>query len=164
MNIVFTQTFDVVFNKKFGIRPRHVKSVVNKPDQQIPVTFFEDLEIVFYCKKIESGKTPFYLLVHGHIKDNDLIIDSAWRIYPDIHPDIEHLNPLQMLHLFTQTYGLELTIAETTDRLHFKQEFIVSDISEAQIMQIHNPNNVPCMASTFFKVKNVTEEKKYSVL
>ena len=140
MKIKFGKSFRHEVSAKYGIRPRHVEEAISKPDQHLPVSLGGDIEIHFFTKFVETSRNPYYLLIHGLMTNQALAVDMAWKIFPDLHPDIKSLNPLQLFHEFTRIYGLRITIGNMTDHIIYNESIPIPSGGSANIVGIENPN------------------------
>lgn len=117
MDIQLTDQIKAVSVKEFGIRPRHIAEAVQTPDQTRTAVLGVGLTINFYMKRIEATKPSHYLLIHGREIDGAIVVDAAFRCYPDLHPNIDSLTPTELLFALVDRFGVDVTVGATTKKI-----------------------------------------------
>jgi len=111
-----TEQFRKNFSEILGIRPNHAIDVVNHPDQTDSFEF-HGLVILVHSKWIEKSTPPHHLVVLERFEDKGNVIESAFKVYPDIADDIEGKTPSEMFECVIERFGAEIRVGETTSKL-----------------------------------------------
>ena len=111
-----TQQFREQYSEHFGIRPNHAIDVVNHPDQTDSFEFY-GLVILVHSKWIKEATPPHHLVVLERFEDKGNVIESAFKVYPDIADDIEGKTPSEMFECVIERFGAEIRVGETTSKL-----------------------------------------------
>jgi hypothetical protein len=155
MNLIFTDLYEQEVREKFGITRNHVRDALNSPDSQSAITL-EDFEIVYYIKRILHSKGKLYLLVATHKIAEDIFVDLAFRILPELISDINTIEPIIVLQELIQRFGLTIRIGYQLNKFIFREIIPIdnSNSDETQLVQIINPNNHSFLQSIFMKIEN----------
>lgn len=151
MRIKFTDYFKNEASAKFGIRPAHVESLVQKPDKTQNVILEDARPLKFYVKQVGSVKVPYILLAYGRLDNDELNVDMAFKFYDDLVPKFDHIQPVQMLYELANEFGLEVTVGRLTTKFIFNQSIIVEKDAVANLVSISNPLNHSFAQSMFIK-------------
>ena len=158
MQLKFTDLFKNEISTNFGIRPSHIESLVQKPDKSQNVILEDKKELKFYTKEISSVRIPYTLLTYGRLQNAELFIDVAFKIYPDLHPDVIAMTPVQILHTFANRFGLELRVGNLVDKFIFNQTLLTGQNDNVNLISIQNPENHKFMQQAFIR-KSIENNK-----
>lgn len=98
--------------RKFGFKKEVVKDVIRRADEYQHLmtdgddTPERDAISLFLKRAAKAGNDAHWLLVQTFRRGSSLIVQSAWRVFPD-DIDLRNANsPLDMLRAFAETYGV----------------------------------------------------------
>src|ERR1019366_3011887 len=98
-----------------SIKPSHVDDAVKHPDdyQHIMDANASDEgkgKISIFLKKVTAAKrgNDHWLLVQTHRDGLKQIVQSAWRVFPDVVELSEAEKPIDVLKAFVDVFGIEI--------------------------------------------------------
>lgn len=146
MNVIFTELYDRE-RKELGITKKESLNVILHPDN-IQEEIIDDLILRFYLKTESHGNS--ILLIQTRVLADKLFLDLPLRILSDLFPNLEVLEPLMILQLMAQEFGLYMKIGSKVGKFIYKEEIPI--IKEGgEIIQIRNPENHSFLQSIFIK-------------
>jgi hypothetical protein len=124
-------------------------AVLNNCDKMQEVSY-EGLLFRLFIKK-ESGDS--HTLILSQVELDQLKLLLPFRIRADLFRHIEVLEPLRVLELFAQNYGLVISIGPRLGRFLY-QERIKVQYSQTQIVSMRNPDDHDFLQSIFVKLED----------
>ena len=151
-DIVFGDLFKKEISKKYQISEDDVTKVIKGPDEVKRINLEFGHELIFYLKQMPEG---YHLLVDCHLKGNQVIVITAYKIFPDLLKEIDSDDPLVVLEKFANKFGLPIQIGG------FEEKYIAGDSfpvgvgqDPRQIVKILNPQNHSLTQSMMMRVRN----------
>lgn len=95
MNIKFTDYFNSGCKDKFHIAPSSIREAVSNPNDSQEFTF-KGLNLLFVTKQLDK----YTLLTYGRKNGDQLIVDFAFKIMPDLIKGVEIRRPVDLLQKF----------------------------------------------------------------
>ena len=154
MNIIFTDLFKDECQSKFRITKKHVRKAITSSDAQ-EIVQVDDLVLGFFVNREVRPKDETYLLVCTRQKDNNWLVDLAFRMHPDLIDSAGTLEPLILLQALCQKFGLSIRIANQFNNFIFR-EVIHSEgrsVDPIKLVEVLNPSNHSFVQSMFIKFK-----------
>lgn len=144
---IFTNLYDDE-SQELGITKDMSLEVLHNPDK-IQEMKFEDLFLQLIMKKEPYGDS--YLIILTKVIDEKQHLLLPFRVFPDLFPNIEILEPLMILQLLAQKYGLVLKIGSEQRRFIYRAKVTIAENRE-EIIKIINPKNHPFLRCVFVKI------------
>jgi hypothetical protein len=135
--------------KELNLGDTFVLGVLNNYDKMQEISY-EGLLLRLFIKK-ESDIS--YVLISGQVELDQLRLILPFRIRRDLFPNIEVLEPLRVLELFAQNYGLIVSIGPRLGRFLYQERIKVQN-SQTQIVSIRNPDDHDFLQSIFVKLED----------
>ncbi len=101
----------------FGIRPEHVEETILKHDHLQSIKLMGDLELVFFCRRVQLSTRQFYMLVCCTAQEGSLRVDLAFKILPEVYGGQKDLTPLRLLEALVERFGLEIRVGKKKGKL-----------------------------------------------
>ncbi len=147
MIFIFTPLYDDE-SQELGITKDTSLEVLHNPDK-IQEMKFDDLFLQLIMKKEPYADS--YLIILTKIIEGKQHLLLPFRVLPDLFPNIEILEPLMILQLLAQKYGLVLKIGSEHRRFIYSAKITITK-SREKIIKIINPKNHPFLQSVFVKI------------
>jgi len=152
MEIQFTDLFKSECSKKFGIRPSHARDAILNRDHVEFIRLDNEQQLAFFSKKVPLPRTEFYLIVCARQVKENLQVDFAFKILPNLCPDHGKVTPLFLLERLAKRYGLNISIGEVTAKFILRKQIPCSTEDPARVVSIHNPNNHDFLQSMYLRI------------
>ncbi|HKJ68619.1 MAG TPA: hypothetical protein VKA68_11730 [bacterium] len=148
-HIHFPEKFRQELYDKLRIPGTDILDTVRVPDssQQLSV---DDLQLHFYWKFFPQQPRPYYILAYGQMEGATLHLHMGWKIAPDIHTAVDELTPLDLLRVFAEKYGLDISLGDHRTKFICNETIVVDDPVTHGI-QIHNPEGHAYVQQIFTK-------------
>ena len=152
MEIHFTDLFQKQCSQKFGIRPSHARDAILNRDHVEFITLDKELQLKYFSKKITPPRKQFYLVVGTRQVKENLHVDFAFKILPDLCPDPSKATPLYLLERLAERFGLNISIGEVTTKFILRKQIPCRVVDSTRVASIHNPNNHDFVQSMYLKI------------
>lgn len=161
MKIKYSDQFNNESSGKIGIRKSHVESVISNPDKIFELKLENGIKPIYYVKHIKNVKKPFYLLVDTLHNPDSIMVNMAWKLFPDLNSDMKNMTVAQMIHAFTNRFGLEVTIGDQTDHIFFEKTIKYEKSKQMKLVSVSNPQNHSFVQSMLLKQN---EDDEYMIV
>ncbi len=151
MDIDFPENFQQELSGKLNVAPADVFDTFVSPEKTDEITM-GDLTLHFALRQIPQVPTPYYLLTYGRLEGERLQVKMAWKLAPDLHPDMDRVSPLNLLETFAREYGLAMTLGDHTSPFWAEESFSLSRDDWERGVQIATPLEHQYVQQTFLKV------------
>jgi hypothetical protein len=135
--------------KELTVNNAFALSIINSYDKTQEISY-EGLVLRLFIKK-ESAIS--HILILAQVELDELKLLLPFRIRCDLFPNIEVLEPLRVLELFAQNYGLVVSIGPRFGRFLYQERIRIQD-SQTRIVSIRNPGDHDFLNSIFVKVED----------
>lgn len=152
MEINFPEDFRQELSGKLEINPDDVTDTLTSPDKTDQITM-GDLSIHIASRRIPQIPSPYYLLTYGQVNDDRLQVNMAWKLSPDLHPDIERVSPLNLLEVFAREYGLKLRIGSKTSPFFLEETLYLTPEEWERGVEVQAPGEHQYVQQTFLKTE-----------
>jgi len=152
MEIQFTDLFKKQCSQKFGIRPSHTRDAILNKDHVEFITLDKEQQLVYFSKKVTLLPKEFYLVVCARQVKENLQVDLAFKILPDLCPDQGQITPLYLLERLAERFGLNISIGQVTAKFILRKQIPCRVEDPARVVSIHNPNNHAFLQSMYLKI------------
>ena len=146
MNFIFTNLFEHE-SHDFGISKNTSLEVLHNPDK-IQEIKFDDLHLHLFMKKEHDRDSHLIILINEIDGKQNLVL--PFRVFPDLFPNIDILEPIMILQLLAQKFGLILKIGSEQRRFIYRATISIIQDRE-RIIEILNPMNHSFLQSVFVK-------------
>ncbi len=147
MDINFTDLFKKESQDKFSISTEEVENTINNPSKSEEIAY-EGLSLKFYTK----ANGDKLLLVLGREISNQITIDLAFRIKPDLDKKLAIFKPAQILEKLIDRFGLEVEIGETKSKFILANEISIKPGEASNLVKVNNSKNHLFTTSMFIKI------------
>ena len=148
MQVLFTDLFRMEA-KELNVDDVFALSIINSYDKTQEISY-EGLLLRLFIKK-ESAIS--HILILAQVELDELKLLFPIRIRCDLFPNIEVLEPLRVLELFAQNYGLVVSIGSRLGRFLYQERIRIQD-SQTQIVSVRNPGDHDFLNSVFVKLED----------
>jgi len=156
MRIIFTESFKNECQNKFQITENQAKQAIANPDKQI-VAKIDDLDIRFFVKRMLEPKDDYCLLICTRSESNDLLVNLAFRILPELVKEVKTLDPIILLQWLALKFGLPIQIGQQIKKFIFRESIPIKASHEQtkleKLAKVFNPANHSFIQSMFIKIK-----------
>lgn len=152
MEIQFTDLFKSECSRKLGIRPSYARDAILNRDHVEFIRLDNEQQLVFFSKKVTLHRKEFYLIVCARQVKEDLQVDLAFKILPDLCPDHGQITPLYLLERLAERFGLNISIGKVTAKFILREKIPCSTEDPTRVVSIHNPDNHNFLQSMFLKI------------
>lgn len=150
--IIFSELFKNECECKLQIIEDQVRQVIANPDETETVKF-DDLELIFFIKKLPHLESENFILVCSHLKDENLLVDLAFRILPELVDEIKTIQPIILLQELALKFGLTIRIGQQHNKFIFRESISLKSSQDLKkLIEIMNPYNHSFMQSIFIKI------------
>ena len=137
---------------KFNVLEKEVIETIKGPDEIKRINLDSNHQLLFYLKKLSVG---YYLLVDCQLRENQNVVQYAYKIYPDFMEQINSNDPMIVLEQFANKFGLEIQIGGFVEKFIAGDSFPVGIGQQPQnIVNISNPQNHSFLQSMMMRVRN----------
>lgn len=155
------------FRRRIGLSIDEIKQTVYESDKVTTIDL-NDLEkkvighsegkpaiLELFLKKYAA----YYTLTLAQRKEDTLVVNAAFKIFPTLLPNLENHTPIEALQGFIDLFGVELEISGKTRKLFYgeviKQSLGIRDTLAAPI--IVNPiKGHEVLETAFIKISSIT--------
>jgi len=148
MRILFTDLFRHK-SMELGLDDRSVSETIRDCDKMQELSY-DGLFLRLFIKR-ESDDS--HILILAQLEHEHLKLLLPFRVLNDLFRHVEVLEPLMVLELLAQNYGLIVKIGPRLGRFIYQEEIRIEDTS-SQIVSVHNPNDHDFTESFFVKLDN----------
>jgi hypothetical protein len=111
----------------------------------------DDLIVHFFLKR--ETQTDSYLLLMAQVKNNALHPDIVLRVLPDLFSNILALEPVMILQLLAQKFGMVLRIGRRLGRFYYKENVVLGQKQDlVRLVQIVDETGHDCLGSFYVKI------------
>lgn len=148
--IFFTDSYDAISDPEVGIRRKHAIETVQSADN---IQEIGDTNYLLFTRRIRVVELPYILIVLAKKGKNDqLSINRAFKVYPELVPNIEDKSPLELLDHLVNQFGLKFKIGNSENKkFYLNDKVIVSNFSEKKDLLIDNPRSRETIKFVLFK-------------
>lgn len=147
---------------KRGIRRAHVEAALARPDAvqhvQPPVMDPGSFPSISLYAKYQNGNhfNTHALIVETERRGATQHVGTAWRIYPSEVDVAKAESPLDILHAFVNTYGLEFRVGEGEKRkwVYYQTFTVPRGQEKTQILKFEAPKGVHHVTGRFIVATN----------
>jgi hypothetical protein len=130
-----------------GVDRETVLAVVNRASNVQEKKLDGLIVRLFLEREIQADS---YLLLIAQLKDNTLYPDVIFRVLPDLYANIMMLEPLMVLQLLVQRYGMVLRIGSRLARFYYREDIAVKQQEDlGRLVQIVDETGHDCLASYY---------------
>ncbi len=147
-HIHFPDEFRQELYDKLRIPGSDILDTVHAPGSEQQV-ITDDLALRFYRKYIPQQPDSYHILAYGQMEGTTLHIHMGWKIAPDIHPAVESLTPLELLKVFAEKYGLEISLGAIRAKFICNETVVLDEPSKS--IRVHNPEGHEYVRQMFTK-------------
>jgi hypothetical protein len=128
--------------REMGVRPSHIMDAITNADdvQHLNVNGAEDEKLFSLFMRIVRSRRPsdlFWLLVCSQRAGITQLVQHAWRIYVEDVTLYGAKTPLDVLRMFTSTFGLRVSVGTVRGKL-IVDEVVDTPVGEAtKLLEIH---------------------------
>jgi len=152
MKIDFPKDFQQELEGKINVRAEDVFDTLQSPDKTDRVSM-RDLELHFALKRFPQLPEPYFLLAYGKKEEDQLQVNMAWKLRPDLHPEIERISPLNLLETFARKYGLALTIGSKTSPFFSEESVYLSQEEWERGVRVQSPKEHQYVQQTYLRTE-----------
>jgi len=148
LEVLFSDGFDRQ-SLALGIGREKVLALVERARFQ--EVSFGDLIVRLIIDK--EGQADSYLLLIAQVKPTSIHPDVIFRVHPDLYPNIMMLEPMMVLQLLAQKFGMVLHIGNRLARFYYQEEVALTmqdNLSSA--VQIIDETGHDCFGSFYVKL------------
>ena len=130
MKVILDEATNEIYLKRFNISPDKVIHCIENPDSK-KIINLQTYQVIYVIKKFDN----YYLLIDArneNIGEEEVKIDSVFIVSKELVKNISIENPLVILELFANKFGLQLEIGDYTDKF----------IQNAEIKIPHNNTSI----------------------
>jgi hypothetical protein len=130
LKVVLDEATNEIYLKRFNISPDKVIHCIENPDSK-KIINLQTYQVIYVIKKFDN----YYLLIDArneNIGEEEVKIDSVFIVSKELVKNISIENPLVILELFANKFGLQLEIGDYTDKF----------IQNAEIKIPHNNTSI----------------------
>src|SRR5262245_19240546 len=120
MNFVFTQMFQEICTRLFGLREADVQDALSAPDAQ-QLYQVDELVLGFYTKRSQYSGSEAYLLICARKAAENQVVDLAFWIFPDLIAGLNVREPLILLQQLVARFGLMLRVGNQLNKFIFRE-------------------------------------------
>lgn len=155
MEVKFTELFNVRCQNRYHVSRGQVRQVVLEPDI-VQTVDFDNQVISFFVKKVSKGDSHFYLLTFAKTNGENLDVILAFKVLPELAPDLETPKPLILLQKLVERFGLSMQIGNQFNKFIMSEEIISSDstLDATEVIDILNPKDHSFINSFFMRTEN----------
>lgn len=136
--------------QKLGIRRAHVEAALARPDavQHVkpPLKDPRNFPSISLYAKYQNGNrfNAHALIVETERRGDTQLVETAWRVYPSEVDVSKAESPLDVLHAFIDTYGLEFRVGdgEKTKWVYYQTFTLPPGQEKTQVLKFENPGLV----------------------
>ena len=161
MNTVFTELFNSECKDRFNISVERIQEALRIPDAQ-QIIKLDNLELNFFIKKGDAlSNNNRSLLVCSRKENDNLLVDVAFEVPPELIDSETNLEPIIILQKFVQKFGLMMRIGNQFNKFIFKETISVDTdcLDTAKLIVIINPSNHSFMQQAFIKLDQKEDKK-----
>lgn len=166
MKIQFSDLFNNESKIKFNILHNEVIEAIKKPDKKEHLNLYEiersligsssteDFKPIFYLKQeLKKEGRPYLLIATNEYRDGNILVDFAFKIYPDFIDNIEHSKPTEILKELANKFGLLIRVGKQYSKFIFKEVLPLEvGYDLTKIVSIENPQDHSFIQSFFVKI------------
>lgn len=152
MEIQFKDSFKKEYSDKFGIRPSHARDAILNKDHVEFIRLDNEQQIVFFSKKVTLPRRELYLVVCTRQVKENLQVDFAFKVLPDLCSDRDQITPLYLLEKLAERFGLDISIGEVTAKFILRKQIPCSIEDPTRVVSVHNPDNHDYLQNMYFKI------------
>jgi len=146
--VAFSNGFDRQ-SLSLGVDRKRVLALVNKASV-VQEEKFDDLVVRLILGK--EAQADSYLLLIAQLKDNSLHPDVMFRVRSDLYPNIMMLEPVMVLQLLAQRYGMVLRVGSRLARFYYREEIALKGQEDlGRLVQIVDDTGHDCFASYYVR-------------
>jgi hypothetical protein len=130
LKVILDEATNEIYLKRFNISPDKVIHSIENPDSK-KIINLQTYQVIYVIKKFDN----YYLLIDArseNIGEEEVKIDSVFIVSKELVKNISIENPLVILELFANKFGLQLEIGDYTDKF----------IQNAEIKIPHNNTSI----------------------
>jgi hypothetical protein len=121
-DVKFSNQYEDLISKTFGIRRNQVMEVLATPDKTDEIDFHGS-GIKLHTKHFSGKHPPYTLLVIESLQGHDRVVSSALRAYPQLSAKLQELRPFEILGLLTDSFGLLIQVGQQKGRMIAREIF-----------------------------------------
>lgn len=144
----FVQAF-----RRLGFSKNLVEDIIAEPDELQHLLPDDDKEkerdATVFLKKYKKGKHPHWMLVQTQRVGAKLVMQSAWRIFPE-HVDLSHAQrPIDLLRALVSVFGLPIKVGGKAAKFIECETFYDLPDTAGVPISFDKPNSVREVFSSF---------------
>lgn len=152
MDIYFPSEYQQELRDKFNIDPQEVLDVIHAPEK-LDLPTIDGLELSFFLKYVPQMPQPYYLLVNGQFVDDHIRVHMAWKINPSLDERIADLQPIELLEIFANRFGIPVNIGSEQRRFFFDETVILPPENWQEQISVENPEGNEFVQQIFTKAE-----------
>ena len=157
MDIHFPEEYQQELNDKLGVAPEEILDVIHKPDK-IDLPTIDGLSLMFFLKRVPQMPQPYYLLVYGQFVDDQFRVHMAWKIYPSLDDRMADLQPVELLEVFAQKFGMPVSLGPVQRRFFFDETVQMPQENWRESIVVENPDGHEYVQQIFTRADEVNGE------
>jgi len=149
LKVVFSDGFELQ-SKRLGVSKEAVLDLLNNADK-VQEQAHNGLLVRFFLKREPQAYS--YLLLIAQVKESTIHPDLILRVLSDLYLDIGLLEPVMVVQLLAQRYGMILRIGRRLARFYYQEEIALEGKQDAaRIVQVVDETGHDCLASFYVGV------------
>jgi hypothetical protein len=156
MRIIFTESFKNECQNRFQITEDQAKQAITSPDTK-KIVKIDDLDLRFFVKRMLEPEGEYCLLICTRSGSDDLLVNLAFRILPELVEELKTLEPIILLQQLASKFGLPIQIGDQVNKFIFRESITIKppyeQIEPATLVNVLNPANQPFIQSMFIKIE-----------
>lgn len=159
MIIIFTEFFKNECQNKLQITDDQIKQIITNPDRE-QVVKSNNLELKFFVKRMVEPEGEHYFLVCTRSEGDNLLVDLAFIILPELVQEAKTLQPIILLQELALKFGLTIRVGQQLNKFILKESIPIQLNDEVnKLVEIVNPENHSFMHSMIFKIRQTGDIK-----
>ena len=127
MEVRIAENIKQDYLEPFGITEEEVEDTVTKNDSKKEL-HYGDYHIILFLKKISKG---YHLLVDGRRHDPEILIASAFKVFPHTIHGFDVSNPLIILQRFAENFGYNMVIGDQYNRFIYDATIRIPKVDDS---------------------------------
>lgn len=135
MNIQITDFIRKEAIFKYNLFGNDIISTVDNSDYSQDIEG-ADFSVRLFLKYFKKEEEEFYILVQGFVQDEQIRVDTAWKIYSDLIEEFTPSEPIKILQSLADKFGNTVHIGNITGKLIYHQTIPVESNDMTKIMGV----------------------------
>jgi hypothetical protein len=138
--------------KKIGVRPDKIFYALDNPDKTDELDF-QGSCIRIHTKRFDALR-PSTLLIIESVQEDERIVSSVFRVYPELSRSLEELRPLGVLQVIADSFGLLIRGGNQVGKLILRESFSAPSGADLNLLQGLETPRGSFAPEVFFKIED----------